>query len=254
MRHRWITIAIMACAAGGVDAQELTGAARWADSARVEIEAAYTTADTARLGAARVLLERALTAFPDDALLLHYQGYALYREANLRSGLRGEDVGDLLESAEEVLERSAELAAMPETLALMAGVIGQRIGANPIRGMIQGPRSGRFMDRALERGPRNPRVWLLRGVGAMFTPRMFGGGLARAEEYLETAAELYRNDAPAPPAPAWGRGEVWAWLGQVYAQDDRIAEARSAYMKALEHEPDNAWVRDQLLPALGRDR
>lgn len=247
-----IAIASAGWLASAASAQELTGAARWADSARREIEAANLTADTSRFEAVRVLLERALTAYPDDALLLHYKGYALYREATLRMGRWSQDTGELLRASQDALEASADLAEMPETLALLAAVLGQRIGANPIRAMTLGPRSGSAMDRAVEQGPDNPRVWLLRGMGAIFTPGMFGGGLDRAQEYLERAESLFIEDSPAPPLPAWGKGEVYIWLGQVHARAGREAEAREAYMKALEIEPENGWVRYALLPALDR--
>ncbi|MGH7554781.1 MAG: tetratricopeptide repeat protein [Longimicrobiales bacterium] len=252
MIRRSILVLLALGTATTAEAQTLTGAARWADSARRAIEPAYLAGDTTALAEVRVLLERALTTYPNDALLLHYQGYVDYRDLSLRMGRWRQDVGQLLDEAERSLEASSEAKAMPETFALLSSVIGQKIGSNPLRGMTLGPRSSRLMERALEAGPNNPRVWLLRGIGAKFTPKMFGGGAERAEEYLERAAALFENDAPPPPLPAWGKGEVWAWLGQVYAEDGRGQEARTAYMKALQLEPDNGWVRDVLLPGLDR--
>jgi tetratricopeptide (TPR) repeat protein len=247
---------ILSALTGGATAGEaqLTGAQQWADSARRSIERAYVPGDSAALAAARALLERAVVAHPDDALLHHYLGYALFRQAGLAQGARGGDLEPLLDAAQRSLERSAELGRLAETHALLSSVIGQRIGPNPIRGMTHGPRSEAAMERALELGPQNPRVWLLRGVNAMFTPAMFGGGEKRAEEYLRKAEGLFENDAPAPPLPAWGRGELYVWLGQVYERMDRPADARRAYERVLEIEPDNAWVRWQLLPALDRPR
>ena len=71
-----------------VISQELTPRDRFADSARREIEAASLAGDIARLQGARAMLERALTAFPNDPLLQHYQGYSLYREATLMQGMQ----------------------------------------------------------------------------------------------------------------------------------------------------------------------
>jgi tetratricopeptide (TPR) repeat protein len=227
---------------------------RWADSARREIESASIAGDSERLTASRALLERALTAFPGDPLLLHYQGYAMYREAGLMQGLQRpeKEIRAVLEAAEEVLAQSAKKLDMPETHALRASVIGQAIGSNPLRGMTMGPRASGAMDRAIELGPKNPRVWLLRGINAMFTPGMFGGGQDRADEYLNKALELFASDTPAPPAPAWGHADVHIWLGQLRQQQGRIADARKAYTTALELQPGNQWVRQVLLPALDR--
>lgn len=244
----------LVCLPGAGGAQELVGAARWADSARREIEAANVLGDTARLAAVRVLLERALTAHPADALLLHYQGYAYYREANLRMGRFQQDAGPLLDGAQRALEASLQGEAMPETLALLSSVLGQKIGSNPIRGMTLGPRSSDLMERAIKLAPDNPRPWLLRGIGAIFTPGLFGGGLDRAEEYLGNALARFAQDSPAPPRPAWGRAETLVWLGQVHARRGRTEDARKAYVEALALEPENAWVREELLPALDRKR
>src|SRR4051812_40721047 len=94
----------------------LTGANKWADSASREIEAASDAGDLTRLRAARTLLDRALTAFPNDALLLHYKGYELHREAALQEGLNHRDeIEPLLDEAVTLLARSAEIKPMPET-------------------------------------------------------------------------------------------------------------------------------------------
>lgn len=251
-----VACAILLACAGSAAAQApvqatARGPSVWADSARREIAAAYPAGDIERIARARALVERALTRWPDDAWLLHYLGFALYREATLRQNAAGEaDIDGLLERAQDALERSAEARPVPETQALLATVLGQRIGSNPIRGITLGPRSNQWMDRAVESGPENPRVWLLRGIGAIFKPRMFGGGLDKAEADLRRAIELFEADAPAPPAPAWGRGEAWLWLGQVLQRGERIDDARAAYRKALEYEPENVWVRETLLPSV----
>src|SRR5688572_5012740 len=235
-------------------AQTIAGRDKWADSARVEIETATALGDLNRIREAGALLERALTAFPDDPLLLHYLGYARYREATLMQGKKYDDkqYRPLLEAADSLLERSASKLQLPETHALRSSVLGQMIGSNPIRGMTLGPRSGNAMDRALELGPNNPRVWLLRGIGAMFTPSMFGGGVGKAEEYLNKALALFPNDRPASPMPAWGYAEAYIWMGQVHKRRDRMDDARQAFNRALELQPDNGWVRHVLLPGLDR--
>ena len=62
-------------------ASSLGGAARWADSVRLLAERGYLSGDTTLLAAGYRLAQRSLTAFPDDPLLLHYQGYIRYRQA-----------------------------------------------------------------------------------------------------------------------------------------------------------------------------
>jgi tetratricopeptide (TPR) repeat protein len=248
-----ILITSLSFPAAGQDAP-LSPRDRWADTARRTIEAANASGDVEQLRAARALVERALTAFANDPLLQHYCAYALYREATRLVGMRRDEneYRPLLEQADSILEQSAAKLALPETYALRSSVLGQLIGSNPVRGMILGPRSSSAMDRAIELGPRNPRVWMLRGVGAMFTPAMFGGGLEKSEQYLRKAITLFADDRPARPLPAWGHAEAYAWLGQLLHKQKRIDDARAAYTKALELQPENGWVRHVLLPALER--
>lgn len=249
------SLAVLWLAASPVAAMQLAGPEEWADSARREIQAARIHNDLQRLRAARALVERARAAYPDEPLLLHYNGYALFRESELlRARQAPEDaIRQRLEEAARLLEQSAQLKAMPETYALHSGVLGQQIGFSPIiLGIKLGPRSGEAMERALTAGPNNPRVWLLRGIGAIFTPGMFGGGMDRAKEYVERALELFPEDRREPPAPAWGYADAYAWLGQIHQSNGDTAAARSAYQAALRIEPEYAWVREFLLPALER--
>jgi tetratricopeptide (TPR) repeat protein len=235
-------------------AQTAADVVKWADSARVAIEAAQRAGDLGRITSARQLVERALVANPNDPWLLHYQGYAIYREALRRENRDKQDVRQLRDRADSILERSAMLLPLAESHALRASLLGQMIGSNPIRGMTLGPRSGAEMNRAAELSPRNPRVFLMRGIGAIFTPKMFGGGDDKAEENLLKAIELFVGDKPTAPAPAWGHGEAYIWLGQLYAKQDKRDAALAAYNKALALEPDNAWLKTTLIPNLERKR
>ena len=106
----------------------------------------------------------------------------------------------------------------------------------------------------MELGPQNPRVWLLKGVGNIFKPKLFGGGAEKAEVDIRKAISLYEHDAPASPRPAWGRAEAWAWLGQALDKQDKRGDARAAFVKALEIDPEFGWVKYKLLPDLDRKK
>jgi tetratricopeptide (TPR) repeat protein len=224
------------------------------DSAIILIAKATPVGDVDGLKSAEALLERALTVAPNDPWLLHYLGFALYREGTLRMGRYREDVGPVLERADSILERSTRLAAIPESHALRSGLLGMMIGTSPIKGMTLGPKSGAQMERAIELAPNNPRVWMVRGIGAIHTPSMFGGGLDKSEEYLKKSIELFGTDKPEPPAPAWGLAEAHVWLGQVYAKQGKKEMARTEYQKALAIEPNEMWTRTTLLPALDKNK
>jgi tetratricopeptide (TPR) repeat protein len=249
---RNLTLCVIAAAPPALGAQ--SPAMRLLDSSRVLINKATPLGELPMLRAAEALLERALTVAPNDPWLSHYLAFAVYREATLRLGRNREDVGPLLERADSLLQVSLRQRAIPESHALRSGLLGMMIGSNPIKGMTLGPRSSEQMERALELGPDNPRVWLLRGIGAINTPAMFGGGLEKAEEYLKKSVVLFEKDAPVAPAPGWGRYEAHVWLGQVYAKQNRKDLARAEFGKALAIEPNDMWTRMELLPGLDKGK
>lgn len=202
------------------------------------------------LGELVILARRAVTAFPDDALLNHYVGYALYRLA--ARTLEGDPARarGMLEEAESFLERSIEIEPIAESHALLASALGMRIDG-PVSAMTLGRRSIAALAGAKVLGPRNPRVRLLEGISVFHTPKIVGGGPDRSLRHFLAAVDLFADDAPEPPLPAWGHAEAWAWIGQVHAAAGRMQEARRAYERALELEPGYVWVREVLLPGLG---
>ena len=229
---------------------QLVGSADRAARVAREVEQASITGDVARMQAAHDMIDRALAEFPNNPLLLHYQGFERYEEANLLAATgRSEEVPPLLERARAALEQSLSLQPMSETQALLASVLGRMIGLNPSLGATLGPQTAQEMQAARSTGPKNPRVWLLQGISSIFTPTQYGGGLDVAESQLRQAVALFAVDSPAPPLPSWGRAEAYAWLGQVLQKENKKADAVAAYNEALALEPHYTWVRTVLLPS-----
>jgi tetratricopeptide (TPR) repeat protein len=223
---------------------------RSADSLRTAIEAASARDDWAALEGTRRLADRLLADSPNDARLRYYRGYALFRLALIASRRADRHAyQDLLSEADRALEASAASLDLAETHAMRASVLGQLIGLNrnPLVALRLGPRSGAEMKRALALGPENPRVWLLRGINTMHTPKMWGGGLDPAEEYLLKAQTLFATDSAQPPNPTWGKADVEIALGQLHLMQNRRDAARADFARALTLEPENAWVRDTLM-------
>jgi tetratricopeptide (TPR) repeat protein len=230
------------CFAPGAEAQS-SQAQAWADSARRVVDRAAARADTSGLSAARVLLDRALAVYPNDPLLLHYQGYTLFRAAGAVPGQPGPEQRQRLEAAEGFLARSAAARPLPETFAVRALLRGMMIAAEPQRAMSLGQEAGQMMARAVELGPTNPRVLLLQGIITSSTPEQWGGGVKKGEEQLRAALRAFEQDRPAPAHPAWGRAEAHAWLGSLLRQQGRNEEAQEQIAAALALEPENALAR-----------
>lgn len=252
--RRWFLVASLLIPMT-VPAQPASGTRKWVDSALVLIDGGTAQGTAEALDPAIALIDRVLTIVPKDGMLLHYKGYALYRRSNLmQAKAKPDEIKRVLEEAETALEESGKTLNWPETFALRASVLGQMIAVNPgpINAMRYGPRADAASDRAVELGPNNPRVFLLRGIGNIFKPALFGGGADKAERDIKKAIDLFATDKPQPPMPSWGHAEAYAWLGQVHVKQEKFDDARAAYMKALEIEPENAWVKHVLLPSLDR--
>ncbi len=230
----------------------LTGAARWADSARVVIERAIIEDNPSALSAAGAMLDKALAAFPNDPLLLHYRGYGLYREAMRRSdAAEMSDVQEsMLHQAIDLLRRSAATRPLPETQAVLSSCLGSLAGTGMVAGMRYGSAASEAGENAQRLGPKNPRVLLLAGISAWFTPSMWGGGKDKGYALVQQAVEAFAGEAPARPLPAWGAAEAYAWLGQMEKERGNTAAARASYDRALALEPEFRWVRDVLRPAV----
>ncbi len=213
---------------------------KWADTISAEIEKAQMASDSTALAAAVALASRVAIAYPNDGLILHYQGYALYRQASL-AGQHG-DATPIFQRAYAILSKSLEHKILPETHILLSSIDGQLIGGNPSRAMELGMASQNSTNAAIRGGPANPRVWLIRGQGAMFTPSEYGGGLDVATEYLERSIEFFASDAPKPGEPSWGKAEAYAWLGQVYAKKGDKTKAAEMYKKALGVNPNYRYA------------
>ena len=54
--------------------------------------------------------------------------------------------------------------------------------------------------------PENPRPYLLKGMGAMYTPEQYGGGKDKALPILEKAVEKFAKFKPTNSImPKWGK-------------------------------------------------
>lgn len=110
--------------------------------------------------------------------------------------------------------------------------------------------------KALELGPRNPRVVMMHAGMIFNIPPENGGdqrkGIAR---WLEAIA-LFDEEAATPPGderePRWGRDLASGWLSGLYLRltPPDLAKAREAADRGLLLRPDFWWLRHVVLPKL----
>ena len=215
--------------------------------------------------AARATFERALA---DKSLSIwshYYIALTDYRIANylLAQGKKNKDQASkhLKEAAEHLEEATREditrenaKAVAAEIYALLSSVYGRQISLSGIKGMFLGPKSGNLLKKAEQLAPDNPRVVLSAAISDFNTPKMWGGSKERAVEGFQRAAYLFVQEKPTDPIhPVWGHSEAYTWLGIAYLDRDEEDAARAAFEKALEIDPDNGWVKYELLPKMEKE-
>jgi tetratricopeptide (TPR) repeat protein len=109
------------------------------------------------------------------------------------------------------------------------------VPANVLLGLGYGKRARDAIDKALQLDPKSAKAYLARGIGNYYLPPAFGGGPELAMRDIQRAIELDPKSA-----------ESHLWLGLALRKLHRNAEARQAFTKSLELDPNRVWTKQQL--------
>lgn len=119
---------------------------------------------------------------------------------------------------------------------VLGTLCGQVIPANPIMGALMfGKRAKEALDKAIQMDPRSARAFVAHGVGYYYLPTNFGGGPENAIRDFKQAIALDPKSA-----------DAWLWMGIALKKQQHNAEAREAFGKSLQLDPDRIWTKDQL--------
>jgi len=118
---------------------------------------------------------------------------------------------------------------------VLATLCGQVIPANVLAGMSYGKRAKDAVAKALELDPKSSKAYVAQGVGNYYISAAFGGGADLAIRDLKKAIELDPKSA-----------EAYMWLGITLRKAHRNPEAREAFKKSLELNPNRIWTKQQL--------
>ena len=102
-------------------------------------------------------------------------------------------------------------------------------------GLSYGPNAKDAINKAVEKAPKSSMMYVARGVGNYYVPAQLGGGRKVAIPDFEKAIQMDPKNA-----------EAYLWLGLSLRKENRDAEARTAFTKALELNPNRAWAKQQL--------
>ena len=129
------------------------------------------------------------------------------RLADQSSGGSIDSYCNLAEKYIKIAEKQPDADAS-EINALYAYLYSAKVKVNPMfRGAKYGKLSREYSEKSIKENPENPRPYLIRAIGIYFTPKVFGGGVAKAKPMLNKALEKFKHFTPKTPNhPHWGKG------------------------------------------------
>jgi tetratricopeptide (TPR) repeat protein len=117
---------------------------------------------------------------------------------------------------------------------LLGTLYGQAI-TDIMSGLSYGAKAKDAINKAVEKAPRSSMMYVARGVGNYYVPAQLGGGAKLSIPDFQKAIELDPRNA-----------EAFLWLGLSLRKENRDAEARQAFAKSLELNPNRIWAKQQL--------
>jgi tetratricopeptide (TPR) repeat protein len=137
-----------------------------------------------------------------------------------------------IKAAEKAVSLKPDVA---EHHRILGTLCGQVIPANVLAGLKYGRCALDSINKAIELDPKSAIAYVSRGVGNYYLPAAFGGGPDVAVKDFQKAIQLDPKLA-----------EAQLWMGITLRKLNRDTEARSAFGKSLQLNPDRIWTKQQL--------
>jgi tetratricopeptide (TPR) repeat protein len=194
--------------------------------------------DRAGLDARAAALHAAAEKTPNDANAWYRAAIAYSFSAEVAMEQRDKSAAErAAEAGAADAEKAIELNGKNADYYRVLGTLcGQIIPANPIIGALSyGKRAKEALDKAVEMDPKSARAYIARGVGNYYLPPSFGGGPDTAIRDFKKAISLDPNSA-----------DAYLWMGIALKKQHQNGQAREAFAKSLQLDPDRVWTKDQL--------
>ena len=176
-------------------------------------DSSKTTADFQSVSAA---FERIGDAEKTQWLPYYYAGLALtmpgWSDTKLDKDANADRIKALCDKADALVQNDADRA---EILTIRNMAATQQMLVDPqTRWATYGQEGPKYLQKAKQLSPNNPRIYYLEGAGIFGTPEQYGGGKAKAKPVLQKAVDLYKADQPKPLYPHWGQKQAEDMLTQ----------------------------------------
>ena len=118
---------------------------------------------------------------------------------------------------------------------ILGTLCGQMISSNSLSALKYGKCALDAVNKAIELDPKSSMAYVSHGVGNYYMPQAFGGGVELAIKDFRKAIELNTRNA-----------DAWLWLGVALRRANQNEEARQAFARSLELNPNRVWAKQQL--------
>ena len=211
-------------------------AAYLAAAAPSPLEVARDKQDRAALTEMAGQAAAAAAKSPNDAEAQYRAALANCYLAEVAIELRDRKAGRQI--AEQGIRFAEKTVAMKPGNAEYYRVLGTLYGqaiTDIMSGLSYGPKAKDAINKAVEKAPKSSMMYVARGVGNYYVPAQLGGGAKLSIPDFQKAIELDPRNA-----------EAYLWLGLSLRKENRDAEARQAFAKSLELNPNRVWTKQQL--------
>lgn len=184
----------------------------------------------------------------NDAFTKSLAGYGVL---NSTMATQNEDLfNEYLDETYNPLEKIADSKQVnqAEAKALLASIMGFKMGYSPWKGIYLGSKSSNFVEEALEANPESYIVQKMYAGSMFYTPETFGGDVSKAARSFEKCIQIMEAN-PELTKENWMYLDALAHLGSCYVKLNQRDKAIATFEKALEIEPQFYWVSKVLLPS-----
>lgn len=216
----WVLMLWLGAAAGGADLDRARNMQDRAALDRIAAEAGAAAQKSPNDAAAQYRAALADSYVAEVAIEVRDKGQA---HSAAEAGIR------IAEHAVALKPDSAEYHRVYGTLC------GQAVSANVLQGLKYGRCAQDEVNKAVQLDPKSAINYVSRGVGYYYLPASLGGGVELAVKDFEKAIEIDPRSA-----------DAHLWLGLALRKENRNADARREFQKAVELNPARVWAKQQL--------
>jgi hypothetical protein len=149
--------------------------------------------------------ERISNNNPGEWLPFYYQSYC-----HIMIGMVQEEktrMDEYYDRAEKLINKADSISPGNSEIYVVKSLVNSmKISVDPMnRGQKLGMQTSAFNAKAIELDKDNPRAYMMKGTGLMYTPAQYGGGKDKALPVLEQAVEKFKSFKPKNSImPHWG--------------------------------------------------